>query len=55
MSGRREYLGFDDFDVALTGLQGSDVWVTKIRAELTPAACASADLVPRPTARQERV
>ncbi|MFO0668790.1 MAG: DUF2330 domain-containing protein [Polyangiaceae bacterium] len=35
---------FDDDRVALTGLHRSDVWVTRLRAELSPAACAEGDL-----------
>ncbi len=33
--------GFDDIDVAIRGMQRSDVWVTRLRADLPRAALAS--------------
>ena len=36
--------GFDDLDVALTGLHPSDVWVTRLRALLPRAALGTGDL-----------
>jgi hypothetical protein len=36
--------GFDDDTVALRGLNRKDIWVTRLRAELSGAICSSADL-----------
>lgn len=41
---------FDDDRVALTGLHRGDVWVTRLRAELSAAACAEGDLALTPGA-----
>jgi hypothetical protein len=46
---------FDDFDTALEGLHASDVWITKLRAELTPKDCASGDLSLAAARSQESV
>jgi hypothetical protein len=40
---------FDDADVALKGLHRSDVWVTRMRAELSGSDCASGDLELEPS------
>lgn len=40
---------FDDDTVALTGLHRSDVWVTRLRAELSGAECAAGDLELEPS------
>ncbi|MBK6695568.1 MAG: DUF2330 domain-containing protein [Myxococcales bacterium] len=43
---------FDDAEVALLGLHRSDVWVTRMRAELSGEACAAADLELEPSPEQ---